>query len=72
MKELAERKKDLERLYSTATNFMYIKSARAQEILQALREEGISVRCMNGYLRIAAGSPKENEELLQALERILE
>lgn len=72
MKELAERKKDLERLYSTATNFVYIKSPRAQEILQALREEGISVRCMNGYLRIAAGSPKENEELLQALERILE
>lgn len=72
MQELAGRKKDLERLYPTATNFLYIKCARAQQILQDLRKEGISVRCMNGYLRIAAGSPKENEELLQALERIME
>ena len=56
MKTLAEKKKDIQRLYPTATNFLYIKTERSGEIFEALKQEGISIRNMNGYLRISAGS----------------
>ena len=71
MKTLAEKKKDIQRLYPTATNFLYIKTERSGEIFEALKQEGISIRNMNGYLRISAGSREENQELVQALDRLL-
>ena len=72
MKALAEKKKDIQRLYPTATNFLYIKMERSGEIFEALKKEGISIRNMNGYLRISAGSREENQELVQALDRLLQ
>lgn len=72
MKALAEQKKDIQRLYPTDTNFLYIKTCRSSEIFEALKKEGISIRNMNGYLRISAGSREENRELVQALDRMLQ
>lgn len=72
VKNLEEKKKDIEKLYPTATNFLYIKTRRSEEIFQALRSEGISIRNMNGYLRISAGSKGENRELIQALDKLLQ
>ena len=72
MKTLAERKKDIQRLYPTETNFLYVKTERSDEIFEALKKEGISIRNMNGYLRISAGSKAENRELVQVLDRLLQ
>ena len=72
MKALAERKKDIQRLYPTETNFLYVKTERSDEIFEALKKEGISIRNMNGYLRISAGSKAENRELVQVLDRLLQ
>ncbi len=71
MKVLAEKKQDIQKLYPTATNFLYIKTDRSSEIYEALKKEGISIRNMKGYLRISAGSRAENQELVQALDRLL-
>lgn len=67
---LKEKKAEIKKIYPTSTNFVYMKTERAQEVFESLKKEGISIRYMNGYLRIAAGSEKENEELIQALDRL--
>ena len=41
-------------------------------IFEALKKKGISIRNMNGYLRISAGSRAENQELIQALDKLLQ
>lgn len=68
--ELALVKEEIITIYPTSTNFIYMKTKRGEEVYEALKKEGISIRCMNGYLRIAAGSSKENAQLLQALDRL--
>lgn len=70
MLALQKKKTEIEKVYPTSTNFIYMKTGRAEEVFAALKKEGISIRFMNGYLRIAAGSEQENEELLQALDRL--
>ena len=69
---LAEKKKDIQKLYPTETNFLYIKTRHSGEIFEALKKDGISIRNMNGYLRISAGSKAENQELIQALDKLLQ
>lgn len=71
LEKLAEEKKEITRLYPTSTNFIYMKADRGEEIFKCLRKEGISIRYMNGCLRIAAGSEEENEELLTAMKQLL-
>ena len=72
MAALAEKKKDIQKLYPTETNFLYIKTRHSGEIFEALKKDGISIRNMNGYLRISAGSKAENQELIQALDKLLQ
>ena len=72
MAALAEKKKDIQKLYPTETNFLYIKTEHSGEIFEALKKDGISIRNMNGYLRISAGSKAENQELIQALDKLLQ
>ena len=67
---LQEQKTEIKKVYPSSTNFIYMKTERAEEVFESLKKEGISIRFMNGYLRIAAGSEKENEELIQALDRL--
>lgn len=61
-----------ERVYPTVTNFVLVKTDRAQEIFEKLKTRSIVVRFMGDYLRITAGSPAENKRLLDALCDILE
>ena len=69
--KLAETKTEIRKVYATCANFVYMKAERAEEIFEGLRKKGISIRYMGGYLRVAAGSEQENEELMQALSELL-
>lgn len=60
-----------EEVYPTATNFVFVKTARAREIYEKLLERSIAVRCFDGYLRISAGTKTENEAVLDALDEIV-
>lgn len=69
--KLAATKTEIRKVYATCANFVYMKTERAGEIFDGLRKKGISIRYMSGYLRAAAGSEQENEELMQALGELL-
>lgn len=71
IQRLEKEKEEIQKVYPTCTNFIYLKTKRAQELFETLKTEGISIRYINGCLRIAAGSESENKELIQALERFL-
>lgn len=71
LKKLEENKQEIEKVYATSTNFVYLKVQNAEKIFKKLQEQGISIRYMNGYLRVTAGSPEENQEVVSALEELL-
>jgi histidinol-phosphate aminotransferase len=48
-----------------------IRLTDARAVYEKLLAEGIAVRLMGDTMRITAGSPAENAELLTVLERIL-
>lgn len=49
------------------TNFIWVKCERAGELFEALKTQGIIVRCMGGYLRVTAGRNHENEKVTEAI-----
>ena len=59
------------KVYPTAANFVYIETPRSSEIFEKLGRCGISIRNYGDALRISAGAPEENAELLKELEEIL-
>jgi len=61
----------LEELYPSVTNFLYLKTKACDTIYRAALSNSISIRKMNGYLRITAGSEEENRRLLSFLSNIL-
>lgn len=58
-------------LYPSCTNFVLIRLTDARAVYEKLLAEGIAVRLMGDTMRITAGSPAENAELLAILEQIL-
>lgn len=62
----------LETVYPPRTNFVFVKTAYANEIFEQLLAAGISVRCFPNGLRICAGSRREQTLLLRELEKILQ
>lgn len=68
---LRAEKTEIKSVQPTVTNFVFLRTKRPAEICGALKERSISVRYLNGYLRISAGSKAENEAVLQALREIL-
>lgn len=63
--------KYIECVYKSVTNFVFIKTSKADEIYNMLLENSISVRNMNGFLRITAGNAMENKEILNKFEEII-
>lgn len=59
-------------VYDSKTNFVFLKVKSGKRIFEELLNRGIAIRFMGEYLRISAGSEKENEELLENLRDILE
>jgi histidinol-phosphate/aromatic aminotransferase/cobyric acid decarboxylase-like protein len=48
-------------------NFVLFKARKPKEINQKLLESGISVRLIDKYLRITAGSEDENDRLIEIM-----
>ena len=57
-------------LLPTAANFVYVRfpDVQAKRIFDALKSEGIVVRCMGDHLRITCGTREENAEVIRLLE----
>lgn len=49
------------------TNFIWAKCERAGKLFEALKKQGIIVRCMGEYLRVTAGRNHENQKVADAL-----
>lgn len=60
-----------ESLLPTCTNFVVLRTPRAKELFEGLRERSIIVRCFPGFLRITTGSPQDNAALVDALRELL-
>ncbi len=64
------------KIYPTDANFVLVKTVEAERIYKCLLDEKIVVRNRNnvelceGCLRITIGTPEENENLIQALEKL--
>lgn len=62
----------IDTVYAPRTNFVFVKTAYAKEIYEALLKAGIAVRCFPNGLRICAGTRREHTLLLSELENILQ
>lgn len=71
LKGLEKEFKDRIAVLPTCTNFVLIKTSAAVRIFEELLLQGIAVRCFNGFLRVTAGSEKENDGFLKAFDGIL-
>ncbi len=71
IKKLAVKFDSLERLYRSKADCVFFKVKDAGQKAELLKNEGISVKCEDGYLCIFAGNKEENEAVLKALETIL-
>lgn len=59
------------RVVKPDTNFVFVELEDAESVYEELRKRSIIVRRIGGYLRITAGTKKENDALIQAFSEIL-
>lgn len=71
LSELGETFFEIEKVYDSVTNFVFVRTPKAALIHDKLLEKGISVRLMGQYLRITAGTESENGSLIASLKEIL-
>ena len=64
-----EKYKAFDAVYETRTNFIFIKTDKAKDIYEYLLENSIAIRFFGGNIRITAGTPEENAEVLAVLEK---
>lgn len=69
--ELAERYFVIEKVYDSVTNFVFIRTPRSEEICSKLLEKSISVRRIGNYIRVTAGTERENLIFLGAFKEVL-
>ena len=69
--DLAERYFTIEKVYDSVTNFIFIKTPKAKEIYEKLIQKGVSVRYMGSYLRVTAGTERENHIFLNEFREAL-
>ncbi|MFI3206729.1 MAG: histidinol-phosphate transaminase [Clostridia bacterium] len=56
----------------SVTNFIVIKTSRAEEIFKYLLQNSIAVRCFKTFLRITAGTKEENAETIKCIKNFLD
>ncbi len=66
-----EGRKAVRRVVKPETNFVFVELDDAEFICNELKKESIIVRRLGNYLRITAGTQKENDRLVQAFSEIL-
>jgi histidinol-phosphate aminotransferase len=59
------------KVYQSVANFVFVKTGRAAEIWEFLKQKSIVVRLMGGYLRITAGTEYEVSQTVSALKEYL-
>ena len=69
--ELAERYFVIEKVFDSVTNFIFIRTHKSKEIYEKLLQRGVSVRYMGSYLRVTAGTERENHIFLNEFKDIL-
>ena len=69
--ELAERYFVIEKVFDSVTNFVFIRTHKSKEIYEKLLQRGVSVRYMGSYLRVTAGTERENHIFLNEFKDIL-
>ena len=69
--ELQDKFSFFEEVYRTCTNFIFIKTDKYEQIYKYMLENSIAIRKFNGYLRITAGSEKENRTVTEVLEKFI-
>lgn len=63
----------IERVWKPCTNFVWVKTSRAAEILAFLKDRGIIIRAFGeDYIRVTAGTQAENQEVLACIRFMLE
>lgn len=72
VKAMEDKKTEIETVYETSTNFIFMKVKHAKEVFEALKQRSISIRFMNGYLRVTAGTKAENKEVMEALWELIQ
>lgn len=73
LENLCAEKNGAFRLDETVSNFfvLHFDGTRAVEVFEALKQQGILVRCFGTKLRITVGSGEENRLLIEALRKII-
>ncbi len=66
-----EETKEVIRVIKPDTNFVLMECEDAESIFEELKKRSIIVRRLGNYLRITAGTRKENDALIHALSQIL-
>lgn len=66
---------DTIKVYPSNTNFILIKSKKAQDIATRCKQEGIAIRDYNGpllkdYIRLSIGTPQENNKVLDVIKGV--
>ncbi len=69
--ELAERYYTIEKVYDSVTNFIFVRTSKSEEICEKLQEESVSVRRIGQYIRITAGTERENHIFLEKFREVL-
>ena len=70
LRELNEETGMFEWVYESNNNFVMIRTDKADEIFEALKEKSIAVRNFHKFIRITAGFENENEAVVKALREI--
>lgn len=63
---------NIEKVYETHTNFVFMKVKNAKKIFEKMKENSIIIRNMGDYLRVTAGTKYENEKMLETFKKVLE
>lgn len=73
VKALAEKYPEKLSLQPTRTNFLYVHlpEGEAKRLFEAMKAQGVIVRCMRDHLRITCGTAQENAEVVRLLEELL-
>lgn len=71
LKQLEAAKPGRITVFDTVTNFVTVSLSDSETVYRSLLEQGIAVRCFDGFLRITAGSKEENKEFLRAFSAAL-
>lgn len=58
-------------VYPSCTNFVFIKTTKSKIIFEYLKENSILIRFMGEYIRITSGTCKENDEVVNYINKFM-